>query len=342
MHCSLSIAEEITRDLITLMPVKHRAGCMLEYDDSVHSLGLPLSALSLILFYPSLDALGAGALDVDYSTLSQRPHASTLHMIRSGRITAIACLVYNCRLHREHRARILLEWLSCCYLAIAPDGFIATLRRALCVAKAPALGEILLMVLLCFVVILQVLHLCPDGHGCLHKQSDINKRYHACSLGCGTCMVKSFRSLAIPQGGLLNSCEQVLKLKKGGSHIITQMWHIALPAAVKPRACAHGAYLRILHLGDDLQISLGGLCDVPLLCIVSIDARSVLRASVVALPILCAGVYLPPEHLEQLLICDQRRVIRDLQQCLIRLHVDGEGYHSGQSRHQSLMLMQWQ
>ena len=54
--------------------------------------------------------------------------------------------------------------------AIASDGFITTLRRALCIAKASTLGEILLVVLLCFVVVLQVINLCLDGHRCLHKQ----------------------------------------------------------------------------------------------------------------------------------------------------------------------------
>ena len=53
--------------------------------------------------------------------------------------------------------------------AIAPDGLFTTLCRALCIAKAPALGKVLLVVLFCFVVISQVFNFCPDGHRCLHK-----------------------------------------------------------------------------------------------------------------------------------------------------------------------------
>ena len=90
---------------------------------------------------------------------------------------------------------------------------------------------------------------------------------------------------------------------RADSHIDTQ---VDLPVRYQSlQGHVHtGAHLGVLHLGYDLQVPLGGLCKVPLLCVVSVDARPVLRASVTALPILRAGVYLPPEHLEELLVCD--------------------------------------
>ena len=73
------------------------------------------------------------------------------------------------------------------------------------------------------------------------------------------------------------------------------------------------AHVSVLHLRDDLQIPLGGVCQVALLCSVGIDARAILRPSVIALPILHAGVDMPPEDLEEVLVCHQRRVICHLQ-----------------------------
>ena len=50
-----------------------------------------------------------------------------------------------------------------------------------------------------------------------------------------------------------------------------------------------------------------------LLCSVGVDARAILRPSVIALPVLHAGVNLPPKDLQEILVCHQRRVIRHLQ-----------------------------
>ena len=72
------------------------------------------------------------------------------------------------------------------------------------------------------------------------------------------------------------------------------------------------AHVSVLHLRDDLQIPLGGVCQVALLCSVGIDARAILRPSVIALPVLHAGVDLPPEDLQEVLVCHQRRVVRHL------------------------------
>ena len=49
-----------------------------------------------------------------------------------------------------------------------------------------------------------------------------------------------------------------------------------------------------------------------LLCIVGVDARAVLRPSVIALPILHAGVNVPPEDLQEILVCHQGWVVRHL------------------------------
>jgi hypothetical protein len=72
---------------------------------------------------------------------------------------------------------------------------------------------------------------------------------------------------------------------------------LACPGKVGDTSSRWRSHLGVLHFSDDLQVPLGRLCDMPLLWIVAVDACAVLRTSVIALPVLHAGVYVPPENL---------------------------------------------